>query len=270
MNSVRPESRKDISAAGTQTLQRAFALLRIITKHNSQGIRLVDLYARAGLERPTAHRILQGLLAEQAVRQDKQTKRYFLGPFIYELGLAAAPKLALRDIVYPYMKSLAEHTGDTVFMTVRSGFDGVCVARAEGSYPIQVHLIDVGLHRPLNAGASGMALLSAMSDDEIARLARINVERTRKRNPGFTEAMLRANVNATRRRGYALNKAFELPLVLSVGVALRYPDGVPAAGLSISAMASRMSKARQEMAVRCLEDAVLSIQAELAKAGIFP
>jgi DNA-binding IclR family transcriptional regulator len=263
MRSARPQDASG-TASGTQSLQRAFALLRIITKHNGTGIRLVDLTRRCGLERPTVHRILQGLLAEQAVRQDR-SKHYFLGPLIYEMGLAATPKEALRDIAYPYMKSLAEHTGDTVFMTVRSGFDGVCVARAEGSFPIKVHMIDVGLHRPLNVGAAGLALLSAMPDEEIARLARINVERTRKRDPQFSETALRANVAATRRRGYALNKAFDLPRVLSVGVAVRYPDGTPAAGLSISALASRMSKARQEMTARCLNDAVQSIESELAK-----
>ncbi|ARP89148.1 IclR family transcriptional regulator [Bordetella genomosp. 9] len=253
------------AAVGTQTLHRAVALLRLITAHNRTGSRLVDLYRRTGLERPTAHRILQGMIAEQLIRQDSKSKRYYLGSLLYEMGLAAAPKLALRDICHPYLEAIAEHTGDTVFMTVRSGFDGVCVARADGSFPIKMFVHDVGRHRPLNVGAGGLAVLSALPDEDVQRICRINVERTRRKNPRFTEAQLRASIAATRRRGYATNKVMDDPPVHSVGLVVRYPDGSPAAGISVSTLASRLGKDRLEMVVRCLGDAVESIEAELRK-----
>jgi DNA-binding IclR family transcriptional regulator len=251
------------TASGTQTLHRAVALLRLITAHNRSGSRLVDLYRRTGLERPTVHRILQGMIAEQLVRQDSQTKRYYLGTLLYEMGLAAAPKLALRDVCHPYLEAVAEYTGDTVFMTIRSGFDGVCMARADGSFPIKMFVHDVGRHRPLNVGAGGLALLSALPDEDVQRICRINVERTQRKNPRFTEAALRAGIAATRRRGYATNKVMDEPPVHSVGLVIRYPDGTPAAGISVSTLASRLGKDRLEMVVRCLGDAVESIEAEL-------
>lgn len=252
-------------AAGTQSLQRAIALLRIIAGNNRAGSRLVELYRRTGLERPTVHRLLQGMVAEKMVRQDAQSKRYYLGTFAYELGLAAAPKVAMRDICLPYLDAIAEHTGDTVFLTVRSGFDGICVARSDGSFPIKMFVHDVGRHRPLNVGASGLALISALPDDEIDRICRINVERTRRKNPRFTEAALRASIESTRRRGYATNKVMDEPPVHSVGMVIRSPDGTPAAGVSVSTLASRLGNNRLEMVVHCLSDAIASIEAELRK-----
>ncbi|WP_052097416.1 IclR family transcriptional regulator [Achromobacter sp. RTa] len=252
-------------AAGTQSLQRAIALLRIIAVNNRGGSRLVELYRRTGLERPTAHRLLQGMVAEKLVRQDAETKRYHLGGLAYELGLAAAPKVAVRDICLPYLDAVAEHTGDTVFLTVRSGFDGICVARADGSFPIKMFVHDVGRHRPLNVGASGLALMSALPDDEIDRICRINVERTQRKSPRFTEAALRASIESTRRRGYATNKVMDEPPVHSVGMAIRAPDGTPAAGISVSTLASRLGQDRLEMVVRCLDDTVRSIEAELRR-----
>lgn len=62
------------SAPGTQSLQRAISLLRIIAANNRAGSRLVELYRRTGLERPTVHRLLQGLVAESLIRQDTDTK----------------------------------------------------------------------------------------------------------------------------------------------------------------------------------------------------
>ncbi|WP_231755186.1 IclR family transcriptional regulator [Bordetella sp. N] len=253
------------ASAGTQTLHRAVSLLRLITANNRSGSRLVDLYRRTGLERPTAHRILQGMIAEQLIRQDSRSKRYYLGSLLYEMGLAAAPKLALRDVCHPYLETLAQQTGDTVFMTVRSGFDGVCVARADGSFPIKMFVLDVGRHRPLNVGAGGLAVLSALPDDEIQRICRVNVTRTQRKNPRFTDAQLRASIAATRRRGYATNKVMDNPPVHSVGLVVRYPDGAPAAGISVSTLASRLGKDRLEMVVRCLGEAVESIEADLRR-----
>lgn len=251
------------SAPGTQSLQRAIALLRIIAANNRTGSRLVELYRRTGLERPTVHRLLQGMVTEKLVRQDPENKRYHLGVLAYELGLAAAPKVAIRDICLPYLDAVAEFTGDTVFLTVRSGFDGICVARADGSFPIKMFVHDVGRHRPLNVGASGLAIMSALPDDEIDRLCRLNVERTRRKNPRFTEAALRASIDSTRRRGFATNKVMDEPPVHSVGMVIRSPDGTPAAGVSVSTLASRLGHDRLEVVVHCLHDAVTSIEAEL-------
>lgn len=249
--------------SGTQTLHRAVALLRLITANNRAGSRLVDLYRRTGLERATAHRILQGLVAEKLVRQDAGSKRYYLGSLLYEMGLAAAPRQALRDICHPYLKAIAEQTGDTVFMTVRSGLDGVCVAREDGSFPLKVFVLDVGRHRPLNVGAGGLAILAALPDEEVTRICTANAERTRRKNARFSEENLHADIAAARRRGYALNKVLDIPPVMSVAMAIRYPDGEPAGAISVSTFSERLAKGRMDMVVDCLRDAIASIESEL-------
>lgn len=263
MNTNLSESKK--KAMGTQSLQRALVLLRVVAANNRQGSRLADLYRRTGLERPTAHRLLQALVAERLVRQDIESKRYFLSSFAYELGLAAAPKVALRDICLPYLESIADYTGDTIFMSVRSGFDSVCVARLDGSFPIKMFVHDVGRHRPLNVGASGLAILSALPDDEINRILRINIERTQKKNPRVTEASVRASIASTRNRGFSYNKVMEDPPVHSVGVVIMSPDGSPAAGICLSTLASRLNNGRLEKIVQCLTDTAQSIEADLKK-----
>jgi DNA-binding IclR family transcriptional regulator len=142
-------------AGGTQTIARAAQVLRLIAARNSSGMRLVDLARHAKLERPTAHRILQGLAGEGLVRQERATKRWFLGRLVFELGLAASSQFNVRDLCRPVLARLAERTGDTVFLTVRSGFDTVCVDRMEGSFPIKTLTLDVGTRRPLGVGAGG-------------------------------------------------------------------------------------------------------------------
>lgn len=265
MPTTKPTS--SASAAGTQTIHRAVTLLRLITVNNRNGIRLVDLYRHTGMERPTTHRILQGLIAEKLAQQDPQSKRYYLGSLVYEMGLAATPPLAMRDVCKPYLQTIADKTGGTVFMTIRSGFDGVCVARADGTSPLKIFTHDIGRHRPLNVGAGGMALLSAMSDEDINRICHINIERTISKNPRFSENALRADIDATRKRGYALTKVMNVPAAQSIGIAVRHPDGTPAAGISVSALMPNFDLGQIDAVAQCIRDAVGTIEGKLASAA---
>src|SRR5215475_8259727 len=108
---------------GTQSIERALLLLREIAAHNRGGSRLLDLATRTGLQRPTVHRMLKCLASENMVQQDGDTHRYYLGSMVFELGLTATPRFNLREMCHPALARIAEATGDTVFLTQRSGLD---------------------------------------------------------------------------------------------------------------------------------------------------
>ena len=100
--------------SGTQSIERALTLLREIAAHNRNGSRLLDLSSRTSLQRPTVHRMLKCLAAENMVQQDPDSHRYFLGPMVFELGLTAAPRFNLREICHPALTRIADATGEAV------------------------------------------------------------------------------------------------------------------------------------------------------------
>ena len=59
--------------AGTQSIERASQLLRVIASRNGTGLRLVELSRHTKLERPTVHRILKCLVKEGVIKQDAAT-----------------------------------------------------------------------------------------------------------------------------------------------------------------------------------------------------
>src|SRR5512140_674999 len=163
--------------AGTQSIQRAAMLVRVIASRNRSGLRLSEVVQHAHLERSTARRILKCLVAEGLVTQDEESRRYFLGPLVFELGLAAAPRFNLVDICRPSLQRIAEKSGDTVFLTVRSGYDSVCLDRHEGSFPIKALMMEPGTRRPLGAGAGGLALLMLLPDEVVKEIVAANAVR---------------------------------------------------------------------------------------------
>lgn len=260
---VEKPATKGSDTPGTQVIQRVALLLRLLTANHRKGLRLVELGAMSGIERSTAHRILQGLIAERMAVQDHATKLYRLGPAMYEMGLAAAPGSQLRDVCHLHLSAIAERTGDTVFLTVRSGFDGVCVDRAEGAYPVKVFVLDVGRRRPLQIGGSGLAILSAMPDDDVRRIDEANAERLVRHYPRHVPAEFRQRLLQARRQGYAVKDVLEVEGVRSVGVPIRDPAGRAVAAISVATLATRLKPERAAEVARTIQAAVAEIEREL-------
>jgi DNA-binding IclR family transcriptional regulator len=259
------KSGESSAVTGTQTIQRAATILRLLTANNRTGLRLVDLYQGAELERSTAHRILQGLSAEQLVMQHPVSKRYFLGNAVYEMGLAAAPRFQLRDVCHSHIQALAEKTGDTVFLVVRSGFDGVCVDRIEGSFPVRVFVVEVGRRRPLNVGASNIAIMSTLPDEEVKRICAANQKRVAKAYPNYSEQVLWKRIADARSKGYLINEVLEVPNVRAVAMPICLADGSAAiAAISVSAVATRMVPARAREISALLSQTIGRIKADIA------
>lgn len=234
---------------GTQSICRAVAILREISSAEATGMRAVDIANVMNLERPTAHRIMRGLLSQGMVTQDPRTKLYQLGPVIYELGLAAAPHYSLREICQPSLQSIANRSGDSVFLVVRSGMDGVCIDRVEGNFPIKARTLDIGGRRPLGVGAGSLAILLELSDDEIEQAIAINAQRL---PPRLTEDRLRRAIKSSRELGYALNAEDVLTDITAIGVPIRQPNGACHAAMSLAGITSRLSGPRREEMVQML------------------
>jgi DNA-binding IclR family transcriptional regulator len=250
------------SVDGAQSISRAATLLRAIASRSGEGSRLVDLARLTELERPTAHRILQRLVAEGLLLQNAETRRYQLGPLVFELGLAAAPQFNLKQLCESAMSRIAEQTGDTVFLSVRSGFDSVCLDRKEGRFPIRTLTLDVGTRRPLGVGAGGMALLMALNERDVHKI--ILAIAPRLQGYGTLSAPeLFKMIERARKLGYALNDRQVTPGAISVGLPVLNPYGSPYAAISVGAIAERMTEDRRDFIASVLRHEILPLQKDL-------
>jgi len=230
-----------VTENGTQAIRRAGAILRAIARFGPSGARLIDLSHAVGLARPTTHRIVQGLIAEMMVVQNLATKRYQLGPLIFELGLATTQRSALPEICRPVLRRLAELTKDTVYLVVRSGFDVVCLDRAEGSFPIRAVTLDIGGRRPLGLGAGGAAMLATFPDEEIRQVIDHHCG-VSPANAGVTADMLWGAVADARREGCGRNQESMSPGICGIGAAIPTEGDRAFAAISIACIAERMTK----------------------------
>src|SRR6218665_1306035 len=168
---------KDAATAGAQSVRRALAVLRVLATGQERGVRLTDVAAHTGLNRPTVHRILRVLVEESAVEQDLATRRYLIGGEVSLLGLARSARFPIRAIAEPHLRHLSESLGGTTFLTIRNGVDSVCIDRRPGSFSVKVLSIESGAGRPLGVGVSGLVLLASLQPEEAAEVVRRNARR---------------------------------------------------------------------------------------------
>ena len=196
-----------------------------------------------GLPHPTTLRLLRHLTESGMVACNVQTKLYRLGPLAFELGLAAAEHCDIRGLCGESMDRLQAETQDTCYLTLRSGFDAVCLDRREGLSPIRVLTLDVGSRRPLGVGAAGLAILLRLSDGEAEPLIQAAGPRLARYNRMDMDTM-RTLLTESRERGYAVCGNWVTLGVTAVAMPLCTADGRPLGSLSISAVNHRMPKER--------------------------
>jgi DNA-binding IclR family transcriptional regulator len=234
-----------------QTLDRAVAVLRVLGAGGELGCRLVDVQRQVNLAKPTAHRLLAALTAHGLVVQDAATRCYRLGDELAVLGWSVmARTYELRDLCQPAMDRLAEKTGDTVLMVVRSGHDTICVERKTGSFPIKALTVEIGTRRPLGVGAGGIAILARLPDAEaISESVRVRLQPFPTSEEAIRQAVRRARVS-----GYALSDGRVAVGVRGIAVALSDRRGAPVAGLGVAATRDRIAGDRLQWIVSLLEE----------------
>ena len=252
---------------GTQTLDRAIGILRHLGSAGQAGLRLTDVQRLSGLPRPTAHRILSALARHGLVQQDGETRRYQLGREVAILGWSIQrQRYDLRTLFDAEMFELAQETGDTAFLIVRSGYDTVCVDRKMGPYPIKAFTVDIGTRRPLGVGAGGIALLACLDEHE-AEEAYASVRGRLGSYPNVSERTIRNAVRATRENGYAFSDEYVLARVRGLAVAVRDPTGAAVAALSLAAIRERVGTDRIPLLVRALDKRRRAVERRLVSAA---
>lgn len=236
---------------GAQSIRRAIAVLRIVAGGQESGVRLAELAAATGLNRPTAHRILRALVEEGAVEQNTATRRYMIGREVSLMGLARPTGFPIRSLAAPQLRELSETLGDTCFLTIRNGDDSVCLDRAPGSYPIKVLSIEVGVRRLLGVGVSGVVLLGSLEYPEAVQIMERNAGRLQSLRLDASHILDRCA--QARVLGYAYAANGVVRGTRAVAVPVQTPDGHTVASIAVTTISSRLPDSRLPVVVQAMQ-----------------
>ena len=256
-------------AVAVPAVERAAGIL-LALGDGGRDATLTELARGLGMNKSTAHNILETLARHGFVSRDGVTRKYRLGPALPALGHAALVGPDLVTLARPHLIRLQQQCGETVTLHARDGAGSVILVSEESAHELKVSARP-GHRLPPAAGAVAK-ILFAFGSQEPPRLPDPLPSFTRRTiaTPGRYLDELRR----VRRTGVAYDEMEYLPGVRAVSAPVfpgRDMEGEAIAVLSIVGVAARISRADLRRFARPLTNAARVLSATLrAQAGRAP
>lgn len=229
---------------GDDMLGRGLRLLTVLADAPS-GLGVSVAARTAGLPVSSAHRLLGRLAEEGFVAYDEDTRRYALGLRVLELSRGFQRSSAGYSAAAAPIRRLAARTGLPVLTGVLDGGDILLVLTAQGTQHIQLRSAE-GTRNPWHATSMGKMLVSALPEREREALLGAGLISVTPRTV-TDPAVLRAELDLTRQRGWAEVDEENETGVRSVAVPVPVRDGRSGPVLTVSLGATVVLTGQEEL-----------------------
>lgn len=226
----------------SRILQKGLELLELIAK-SRDGLNINELEAQVSLHRSTVYRYLNAFLALNYLERTPD-KRYRLGPKILELASLILDRLDIRDVARPLLIELSEKTDATVHLCRLDGAEVVYLDKIETSRSLPLYS-RIGARAPAYCTGVGKAILAFLPPERLQRvLERIRFRRFTPNTITNRDDLL-AELEATRKRGYALDRGEHEEGIYCVAAPIFNMYGEPIASISVTDLARKIRKREQ-------------------------
>ena len=149
------------------SVAKAITLLDILTAKGRPAA-LTDLYRETGWPKSTIHGLLSTMRASGLIEQGPDG-RYWLGIRLFEYGCAVSNSWDISTIARPYMQSVCQTLGESVFLSVFDRANVVTLAEEESRASLRV-VSEVGARLPAHCTSQGKLFLASVSQAECRRI----------------------------------------------------------------------------------------------------
>lgn len=256
----------DDKRATVRSADRALELLEAIADEPA-GLRLHELVDRTSIPTSTCHRILSTMEQRRFVEFSRRSSAWHVGRRAFRVGAAFARRKTFVVPALATMRRLRDATRETVNIAARDDGDVVILAQVESREVVRAINV-VGGRAPMTSSALGKVMLA--SYDQVGldvHVGRHGLPRCTPRSITGVEA-LRADLDETRRRGFAIDHEEHLLGLRCVAAPVFDASGDVVAALSVSGLAGRLEEVRLDR----IGDIVARAAAELSheQGGIIP
>jgi len=244
-----------------QSPSRGLELLESVARGGS--IALTTMCRDSGLNRSTAHHLLQTLAAHGYVIQD-EARAYRIGPKIFRLATATWSDAQIAQMALPCLRELVRQTGETANVAVRKEHEAILLETVDGGGTLRV--VDrVGAARPIYASGVGKVLLAWAEAEE-----RESIIRALKLNPLTPRTIvdrkrLQRELVRARHAGYALDDEEMTAGVCCIAAPVFALPGQVVAAVGIAGPAARVSRAMLRKFEKPLARAVRKLSTRLSR-----
>ncbi|MEO6874360.1 MAG: IclR family transcriptional regulator [Opitutaceae bacterium] len=223
-------------------LDKAFSVLEVLARTGRE-LSLAELAEEGRLPKPTLHRILRSLRDLGYVEQADRRGTYRLSGRLSSLREYARDG-AVRTKAVPLMARLQREFDETVNLGMLEGIFVRYVHVLETRQPLR-WIVKPGARDHFHSTALGRAIVASLPEAQQDRLVTKATGRKTQR------ARLKADLAATRLRGYAVEEEETVTGVACVAISLAWM-GEPLAAISVSVPLPRFPAARRQALITAM------------------
>ena len=150
-----------------QVADRLFGALELLAENGDAGV--MEVSTALGLNKSTAHRVLNSLIYMGYARQNEETGRYEPSLKVVDLANKVMKHVDIVQVVRPYLRKLMEMT-DEVHFVERDGVDAVYIDKIE-SYRNGIQMVSrIGSRIPLYCSGVGKAMAAELDEHEVEEI----------------------------------------------------------------------------------------------------
>jgi IclR family transcriptional regulator, acetate operon repressor len=209
------------------------------------GVTATEVALAHGIAVPTAHHLLNTLVAEGLLAKDSR-RRYALGPKVAVLADAHLRQTAPPEHMLEGLRALAAETGETAYLAAWRGDEIRALASVEGTSAVRVGEITPGRYRHAHARATGKLLLAYADPARRDAYLRADPIEPLTEHTIADRARLDDELATIRDRGYAIDEE-EFQEGVSCCAAPILENGVAIATFTVSAPSERFDRRRDEL-----------------------
>lgn len=219
------------------SVRRALHALELLaTAQGGRGVS--DLARELGVHKSSVSRLLGTLQAAGFVDLNSISGRFELGAGVLRLAAIAGDRLELPRVGLPFLRALAERSGESANLSVRRGLFRVAVQEVESANRVRM-VAGIGHPYPLHRGAPSKVLLASLPEDEFEKvLHALPPDESKPR----ALAELRVRIARVKENGYATSIAENIVGAASVAVPIRGADSTVIAALGVAGVTPRWSE----------------------------
>lgn len=223
-------------------LDRGLAILDRLAQHG--GGSLSDIARDTKIPVSTTFRLLSTMRRRGFVEFSERDQGWYIGTRAYCVGNAYHSRINVVEVAHPFLRQLMERAGETANLAIENNGEVVFICQVEANNPLRAHFSS-GSRAPMHASGIGKMLLAHMPDDFVdALIAQRGLEAATRHTITDPQA-LRAELQRVRDQGWALDDEERILDMRCIAAPVFDPVGTIVAGVSISGLATRLT--RQEM-----------------------
>jgi IclR family acetate operon transcriptional repressor len=239
------QAEKNAAVVGRYTVQsvnRALDILDMVGRVRT-GLTLTEVARECGLSKSATYSLIRTLVDRGHLREVAEGPHYQLGTALLQLGELALDQNPLGDLARPILT----HLSDELVMTSR-------IAIADRGQPTFIERIDgpgvVRFHAPIgrrefpHSSSAGKAILATMSNDDVRLLCDTLGMPKRTRNTITSPAVLIADLETVRSRGFAVEDGEDAEGVACVAASFYDHRGECAGAISVTFIGTELSPGR--------------------------